>query len=257
MQTLRLGSKGEEVEKWQGFLRGIGLYFGEIDGKFGPLTKEATESFQRAHGLLEDGVAGNRTLGEAMRLGFALLRDDPQEGSPEAPPKPPFSPLDARGRAEVFGAYTFVPAGLPGDPEAIRITSGWVQENIVVVQIPQLVGVKGAPASGKVQFHRLVAPKVVELFAAWESAGLIGTVLTWAGSFVPRFVRGSKSVLSSHAHGSAFDINAAWNGLGAVPARLGAKGSVRQLVAAANALGFYWGGHFSRPDGMHFELAKL
>jgi hypothetical protein len=126
-----------------------------------------------------------------------------------------------------------------------------------VVQIPGLVGIKGAPSSGKVQLHRLVAPKVIELFAVWESAGLLGTVLTWGGSFVPRFIRGSKTVLSSHAHGSAFDINAAWNGLGVVPARLGAKGSVRQLVSAANALGFYWGGHFSRPDGMHFELAEL
>jgi hypothetical protein len=257
METLRLGSKGEVVEKWQTFLRGVGLYFGEINGTFEEETEEATEAFQRQQGLLDDGVAGNRTLGQAMRLGFALVDDAGSANSAESPPRPAFPPLGANGRADKFGAYPFVPAPVPGNPEAIQITSAWVQENIVVVQIPQLVGIKGAPSSGKVQFHRLVAPKVVELFAAWESAGLMGTVLTWGGSFVPRFIRGSKTVLSSHAHGSAFDINAAWNGLGVVPARLGAKGSVRQLVAAANAVGFYWGGHFSRPDGMHFELAEL
>jgi len=29
-----------------------------------------------------------------------------------------------------------------------------------------------------------------------------------------------------------------------------------KLVPIANELGFYWGGHFTRRDGMHFELAK-
>ena len=35
------------------------------------------------------------------------------------------------------------------------------------------------------------------------------------------------------------------------------KGSVRQLVPIANELGFYWGGHFNRRDGMHFEMARI
>jgi hypothetical protein len=29
------------------------------------------------------------------------------------------------------------------------------------------------------------------------------------------------------------------------------------LVGIANDNGFYWGGHFTRLDGMHFEIAKL
>ena len=81
-------------------------------------------------------------------------------------------------------------------------------------------------------------------------------ILTYAGSFVPRFIRGSLSNLSQHAFGSAFDINARWNAFGATPAALGSKGTVRPLVAIANQLGFYWGGHFARRDGMHFEIAK-
>jgi len=28
-------------------------------------------------------------------------------------------------------------------------------------------------------------------------------------------------------------------------------------VPIAHDHGFYWGGHFSRSDGMHFEVAKL
>jgi hypothetical protein len=49
-----------------------------------------------------------------------------------------------------------------------------------------------------------------------------------------------------------------WNNLGKIPARIGSEGSVRELVPVANDFGFYWGGHFkSRPDGMHFEVAKI
>ena len=35
------------------------------------------------------------------------------------------------------------------------------------------------------------------------------------------------------------------------------KGCVRELVPIAHDHGFYWGGHFTRQDGMHFELARL
>jgi hypothetical protein len=258
MQTLRVGSKGEDVEKWQYFLRGVGIYFGEVDGGFGPRTKEATQEFQRRHALLDDGVAGNRTIGEAMRLGFAVIEDDPDlPDSLDGPPKPMFSSLGQAGREAAFGRYPFQSTPTENNPEAIRITSDWAAKNIVTVTIPQLSKIRGAPASGKVQFHELVAPRVARLFQRWEDDGLLELVLTYGGSFVPRFVRGSRTTLSPHAHGSAFDINVAWNGFGAVPARIGTRGSVRRLVPAANELGFYWGGHFTKRDGMHFELARL
>ena len=48
-----------------------------------------------------------------------------------------------------------------------------------------------------------------------------------------------------------------WNGLGARPALVGQKGCVRELVEIANRNGFYWGGHFTRLDGMHWEVAKI
>jgi hypothetical protein len=260
MEPLRLNSKGALVENWQFFLRGVGLYLGEVDGDFAAETKLATEEFQRRHGLKDDGIAGNKTLGEAMRLGFSVVEDDPAlPNGLNPPPKPKFPPLDLAGRQRTFGTYSFVGAPTPNNPEAIRITSNWVQENIVTVTVPQLVGVPvfGKPGNGHAQFHRLVAPRVLELFERWEAAGLKPLIVSYEGSFVPRFIRGSRSVLSQHAFGSAFDINAQWNGFGATPAAIGAKGSVRQLVPIANELGFYWGGHFGKRDGMHFEIATL
>ena len=125
------------------------------------------------------------------------------------------------------------------------------------VEIPQLRGVSGAPSSASVRFHRRAADQLRELWRAWEAAGLLRLVLTWEGAFAPRFVRGSDTVLSNHAHGSAFDINAPWNALGARPALVGQRGGVRELVPIANRHGFFWGGHFrDRADGMHFEVAR-
>src|SRR6185295_8705028 len=172
---------------------------------------------------------------------------DPQlSDTLEWPPPPDFLPLDAAGKQAAFGQFTFHPAPTPGNPEAIQISPAWLEENIVVATIPQLAHVPGAPPSGHAQFHRLVAPRVVQLFARWQQAGLARLILSYGGSFAPRFIRGSRSVLSQHAYGSAFDINVEWNPLGAVPALRDSKGSVRELVPIANELGFYWGGHFTR-----------
>jgi len=65
-------------------------------------------------------------------------------------------------------------------------------------------------------------------------------------------------VISNHAFGSAFDINVAYNPLGAEPVYPGQKGCVFDLVPLAHEHGFYWGGHFrNRRDGMHFEIAEI
>ncbi len=177
----------------------------------------------------------------------------------DLPPKPSFPPLASTfERQKLFGAFHYGAKPVDGNPENVVIYGGWQKENIKRVEVPQLVGVPYAPHDGAVLFHRLGAPQLVALFDAWEKAGLKKHILTWGGSFAPRFIRGSRSVLSNHAFGTAFDINAHWNGLGQLPAARSMKGCLLDLVELANKFGFYWGGHFSnRLDGMHFELAKL
>jgi hypothetical protein len=97
----------------------------------------------------------------------------------------------------------------------------------------------------------------VDLFKAWEDAGLKHLILSWGGSYNARFIRGSTTRLSNHSFGAALDINVAWNPLGAEPALVGKQGSVRELVPLANQHGVYFGGHFVRRDGMHFEIAEI
>lgn len=42
-------------------LKNAGFYQGAVDGRMGPLTRDAIREFQRVHGLVDDGVVGKRT----------------------------------------------------------------------------------------------------------------------------------------------------------------------------------------------------
>jgi D-alanyl-D-alanine carboxypeptidase/Putative peptidoglycan binding domain len=258
MKPLCFGSKGPDVKRWQNFLIGAGFLRDEADGTFGKNTDAATKAFQKAHGLRIDGVVGNRTLARAMEAGYSAIDMTPvAEESREFPPRPAFAPMSGSARERHFGTIDYVAAPTRSNPEAIRITNGW-SSHVITVPVPQLIGIPGAPASGKVKIHRAIAPQFVGLWKAWEDRGLLNLVLGFAGTWVPRFIRGSRTTLSAHAWATAFDINVPWNGLGVVPAARGTRGSVRELVPTANEFGFYWGGHFEkRPDGMHFEVATI
>ena len=260
MKTLRKGDQGISVVAWETFLTGQMHYRVVVDGKFDDDTYEATVDFQRKHGLTADGVVGPKTYGIALGLGYPGVEDTSvDESGPNSPPRPAnLKPINQARREELFGKFAYVATPTSSNPEAITITDGWADVNIVTVEVPQLVGVGGAPKDGRVSFHKAAAPQLQALFAAWEAAGLMPLVLSWAGTWVPRFIRGSRTSLSNHAWGTAFDLNVPWNPLGAVPALVGQKGSTRALVPLANEHGFYWGGHFAgRPDGMHFEVAAL
>lgn len=164
------------------------------------------------------------------------------------PPRPPFSALPSAARPAVFGYIAWKRAS--GD--YITITNGWARENLVTVYLPQL--------RRELRVHRVAAAQLGRLWAAWEAAGLLSRVLTFDGLWVPRTIRGNPSVLSNHAYGTAFDINARWNPFYGRPAPAGAPGSVFDLVELANRHGFWWGGHWNydgrgAADGMHFEWA--
>lgn len=175
------------------------------------------------------------------------------------PPRPVFRPLlTNRQREALFGRYEYVRVPQPGNQEAIRILGSWERDNIVEVPIPQLRKALGDRAPTSIRFHRLAADQLQSLWAEWETNGLLNRILSFGGGFAARFVRGSRSLLSNHAFGSAFDINETYNPFGQRPVSNGRKGCVRDLVPIANRCGFYWGGHYqSRTDGMHFEIARL
>jgi peptidoglycan hydrolase-like protein with peptidoglycan-binding domain len=236
----------KDIKSFQFFLIGQGFYKGKADGDYGKLTIQAVKDFQSKCGLQSDGIVGKKTLQKALELGF--MRDS-------FPLKPDFKPITTTAeRQRVFGKFNYEASNDLQDKDSIRIKGTWEDDNIITIQIPQLLGVKG---STNVRCHKLVAPQMIALFDEWEREGLMHLVKTWEGCFYPRFVRGRYGFLSNHSFGSAFDINYEWNKLGVTGAYVGQEGSVRLLVEIANKHGFYWGGHFERKDCMHFEWAKF
>lgn len=260
MRTLYVGLTGDDVRAWEHFLLGINPTSQVVvDGKFDAVTKAETQRFQSFVGFTGrdvDGVVGPATMGKAMGIGFDPLQDSrPDESGPNWPAPGVEGPLTGADRNKLFGTFAYKAAGTASNPEAIVITDGWAANNIVLADVPQLKGIAG---NGRVSLHKLIVPQVQRTFARWEQEGLMGNVLTWGGSWAPRFIRGSRTYLSNHAWGTAFDINVQWNMLGTRPALKGAKGSVRELVQIAYENGWYWGGWFKgRSDGMHFECFKI
>lgn len=271
MRTLFLGLSGEDVWAWEYFLLGIDPTCDIIaDGIFDEKTKEATKKFQSKVGFFGssvDGVVGPKTLGKAMQLGFDPTVDErTDKTSSKWPPKPvDCVALDDKTRASLFGSFSYVSSPTPSNPEAITLTDDWETKNMTRVIVPQLIRVQGAN-KGNLYVNKRVVNQLLKTFSEWESAGLLDRVLTWNGMYSPRFIRGSRTRLSNHAWGTAFDINAQWNMLGTCPALVGQTGSTRELVDIAYQNGWYWGGWFGyssssqtgpRSDGMHFECFKL
>lgn len=59
--VLKIGNRGPAVADLQEALGAVGVYDGEIDGQFGPITDSAVRTFQRTNGLTPDGIAGPAT----------------------------------------------------------------------------------------------------------------------------------------------------------------------------------------------------
>lgn len=264
MKVLRKGSIGPEVTLFQEFLRSRGLYAGVADGDFGPVTEKSVIKYQTSKGAKvvgsPDGVIGRLTWAAAIADGLPLV-DETSHGVFPTPPLGVHA-LGVAGSRNLFGSFKYVAAPTKDNPEGVRVTDGWDDKNLTMVTVPQLVKL-GLSKTGHATVHKLIAPQFLKLWKAWEDAGLLNLVVSWEGAYLARFIRGSRTSLSNHAFGSAFDINAEWNMRGTASAIPGKKGHLWPLVPIATEHGFFWGGWWGSEgrsgitDGMHFEAYKI
>jgi hypothetical protein len=155
------------------------------------------------------------------------------------PSAPPTAFLRGSRAAKAFGAfsYRFYPDG------TIEPDAKWVRQNIRYGTVPVI---------GSVQCHKLMLPQLRKALGEIERAGLGPKLYSYAGCYVPRFIeRNPERSVSLHTWGIAVDFNAATNAVGT-------RGDMDpRIVAIFEKWGFRWGGRWSPPDPMHFELAAL
>ena len=146
---------------------------------------------------------------------------------------------DARSAFEPFN-YIDMGDGM------IQIDPAWVSRNIVRKRVPIL--------KGEVVCHRLMVDQLYGALAEIESRGLAKLIdpSQYGGCWVPRHIDFNPAKpLSMHGWGLAADFNVSTNGLGMKPTM------DPRIVQIFEKWGFVWGGRWSRPDGMHFELGAL
>ena len=265
---LSVGAFGNDVRRLQEYLNHELSASLVADGSYGGKTKEEVFRFRKKFGLPEAPIFDSQcfAISEARADIKPDFDPDPAKGGIDWPKKKPglSSPSGADMQAKC-GTIQFNHTPVSGNPEHITITNNFVAANITTVEIPELKdcvvpldpGV--TKTDGRIRFHKNHTARLSKLFSDWSSAGLVNRILTFDGSFNARLKRGSTKAtvanLSNHSWGTAFDINAYWNPRKAIPAMMGDRGCVRELVTIAHENGFYWGGYFTTRDGMHFEVA--
>ena len=184
------------------------------------------------------------TLGKALKKELPksakLRRIIPDDTAPAVPQANAAAAPQPVGHVSggVVGSMSFqiLPSGF------IRPDPAWVAANITQGSVPIL---------GTVTCHRLMIPRLAGALGDVVDAGLANEIRPgdYGGCYVPRFIdRDPTKPLSNHAFGLAVDLNVSTNGLGT-------RGDMHpDVVRIFQGWGFNWGGVWSRPDPMHFEL---
>ena len=83
-ETLRRGSRGNDVRAIQYFLNFLGFFNDrlpqiKVDGVFGPATENAVRQFQSQYGLTVDGIVGRGTWNAIVDAYYSTLNSLPDE----------------------------------------------------------------------------------------------------------------------------------------------------------------------------------
>jgi len=120
--------------------------------------------------------------------------------------------------------------------------------NMVVWDVPANLEIGFIPK--KIYCNKDMVVPLSHAFNNLIQRDVVSELKTWDGCFNIRKKRGG-STMSLHSWGIAVDVNAFANCFGCKP-KLTAK-----FVKCFTDAGFDWGGTWGKPDGMHFQLAKI
>lgn len=120
--------------------------------------------------------------------------------------------------------------------------------NMIVWDVPSELEIGVIPK--KIYCNKDLVGPLSKAFKALITTGYVKELKTWDGCFNIRKKRGG-STMSLHSWGVAVDINAYNNCFGCTPKL--SQGFVKCFTDN----GFDWGGTWSKPDGMHFQLKTI
>lgn len=128
-----------------------------------------------------------------------------------------------------------------GDPNNKTAMTIWsVPTNLVVGIIPR-----------RIYCNKDMVEPLTKALTALVDTGLVHELKSFDGCFNIRTQVGSATAKSLHSWGLAIDVNASTNGFNKKPTMSAG------VVKCFTDNGFDWGGTWHKPDGMHFQLAKL
>ena len=123
-----------------------------------------------------------------------------------------------------------------------------LEHNMIVWDVPANLEVGVIPK--KLYCNKDIVLPLSQAFTNLIARGKASELKTFDGCFNIRNKRGLSS-MSLHSWGIAIDVNAAWNQLNMTPTLS------PEFVKCFTDNGFDWGGTWSKPDGMHFQLKSI
>ena len=179
--------------------------------------------------------------GDAIAQAIAAAAPDAQVAQIEEPAEQQAF-LTGSAAADFFEPFNYIDHG----DGLITIDQDWVARNIQTRMLPIF--------QGPVTCHRQMLIQLEGALREVEAAGLapLIDVNDYGGCWVARHIdwRPDRPI-SMHGWGLAVDFNVQTNQLGARPTM------DPRIVEIFDRWGFVWGGRWSRPDGMHFELGAV
>jgi peptidoglycan hydrolase-like protein with peptidoglycan-binding domain len=144
-----------------------------------------------------------------------------------------------------------------GDPRGAngQASAKWERANLTTVKCPWVLRYSGRAVAG-IRIHKKAAASLARVLdAIWDRVGQSQAEIdrigmsVYGGGYNFRLMRGGSN-LSMHSWGCAVDFDPARNGLGDKTPAMD-----RLVIEEFEREGWEWGGHWSRPDGMHFQAA--
>jgi YVTN family beta-propeller protein len=147
-QVLEKGKRGSEVTALQKKLQAAGYFDGPVTGYYGTLTQEAIIAFQKANGIVPDGVADSSTL-QAL--------DSPKEASKPSQEEIPKQEIIGDSQLKIKGDVKISPLTTPTPQKAAPVVENTPE---IIAPSAQDQTEKASPLQTQMKLKKTISGKI-------------------------------------------------------------------------------------------------